>query len=64
MILFSKKSKVPTIYKALTGHFKDKMRFAFVASDKKDILANFNVEKFSTVIVLKSYNPEEDKIEE
>ena len=43
VILFSKKSKVPTIFKALTGYFKDRVRFAFIASDKKDLIQKYNV---------------------
>lgn len=33
VILFSKKSKVPSIYKALTNEFRDLIRFGFISSD-------------------------------
>lgn len=53
---------MPPIFKALTGVFKDRIRFGFVSSDKKELVESFNVEKFPTIIVLNSYDTKEEKI--
>ena len=60
--MFSKKSKVPPIFKSLTSEFKERLRFGFVSSDKKELVESYKVDKFPTVIVLKSYDNKEEKI--
>ena len=56
VILFSKKSKVAPIYKALTDEFRDLIRFGFISSDQNDLIKSFNVTKYPTVMVFKSYD--------
>lgn len=36
VILFSKKSKTPPIYKVLASEFRDRLRFGFVEADKSE----------------------------
>lgn len=55
VILFSSKTKTPPIYKALTAYFRDRLRFAFVQSDKKEVLSEFKEDigdKFPQILVL------------
>eukprot|EP00347_Sterkiella_histriomuscorum_P011459 403372372 len=71
VILFSNKTKTPPIYKALTTYFRDRVRFAFVQAENKDIVALYKEdgigEKFPSILVLKSFdidaNSTIDKIE-
>lgn len=54
--MFSKKSKVAAVYKALTNEFRDLIRFGFVSSDQEELTKQFNITKYPTVMVLKSYD--------
>ena len=55
VILFSKKTKTPPIYKALTNEFRNRLRFGFVAVDSAPgIVEKYNVTKFPSIIVLES----------
>lgn len=56
VILFSKKSKVPPIYKVLTNDFRDTIRFGFISSDKEDLVKQFDIDNFPTVLVFKTYD--------
>ena len=57
VILFSKKSKTPPIFKVLTNLFRERFRFGFVSSESQDVISEFNVTKYPTIITLKSYDP-------
>lgn len=39
VLLFSKKAKTPPIYKVLSSTFRDRIRFGFVSSENKDVVA-------------------------
>jgi hypothetical protein len=57
VILFSKKTKTPPIFKALTSEFKDRLRFGFVAVDTAPGLAEkYEITKFPSIIVLNSFD--------
>jgi len=38
VVLFSKKSKTPPIYKVLSSEFRDRLRFGFVEAEKSEDL--------------------------
>ena len=55
VILFSKKKSTPPIYKALTAYYKDKLRFAFVQNETKEVVSQYSDllgEKMPAVVVL------------
>jgi len=54
IILFSKRSKTPPIYKVLTADFKDKIRFGFVSGEAEEVIKKFSIESFPVIKVLKS----------
>ena len=58
MILFSKKTKTPPVYKALTSEFRDTLRFGFVSSERKDIIDEYFIEDYPKILVIKTYDPE------
>lgn len=57
VILFSKKSNTPPIFKVLTSLFRERFRFGFVSSDSKDVINEFNITNYPTIVTLKSYDP-------
>ena len=53
MILFSKKSKTPPVFKVLTSYFRDRFRFGFVSSEAApDVVSQFGVTDFPTILML------------
>ena len=56
--MFSKKTKTPPVYKALTSEFRDTLRFGFVSSDRTDIIEEYFIEDYPKILVVKSYDPE------
>lgn len=61
-MLFSKKTKVPPIYKVLTNEFRDLIRFWFISSDSEELVKKYKVEKFPTVLVIKSIDTDTKQI--
>ena len=52
--LFSSKQKVPPIYRALAAHYRNRVRFAFVAAEAQaaaELAENFGVKKWPTLII-------------
>ena len=60
VILFSKKGKTPPVYKVLTSAFRDRIRFGFVSSDSADVVNEFGVTEFPTILALKSFEPSDN----
>ena len=53
-LLFTDKPGVPLIYRALSSTFKNKLRFGIIRKDESDLVSNYNVKKFPTILVLKT----------
>ena len=52
--LFSSKQKVPPIYRALAAHYRNRVRFAFVAAEAQaaaELAEKFGVKKWPTLII-------------
>lgn len=59
VLLFSKKSKTPPIYKVLSSEFRDRIRFGFVEAEKSEELVRLfkdQVTEYPSIIVLQSFN--------
>ena len=50
MILFTDKKQTPSIYKAISKDWKDKVELGEVKSIEKDIAGKFGVSEFPTLI--------------
>ena len=53
-LLFTDKPGIPLMYRALSSSFKNKIRFGVVRKENTDLVQNYNVKKFPTVLVLKA----------
>jgi hypothetical protein len=67
VLLFSKKSKTPAVYKAISAYYRDRIRFGFVSSDTQEVLAQFpeipsEGATFPQVIVVKSYETDTQSV--
>lgn len=49
---FTEKKSTPTVIKALSKKFRDKLTFGEVRSDEKELVAKFGVKKFPTILAL------------
>lgn len=52
VLLFTDKKSTPVIYKALSKRFLDKLVFGEVRASDKDLLANFGISEFPSLVVL------------
>lgn len=53
-LLFTDKPGVPLMYRALSASFKNKIRFGIVRKDQQDLISQYQVKKFPTILVLKT----------
>ncbi len=53
-LLFTDKPGIPMIYRALSSSFKNKIRFGIVRKDQQELISQYQVKKFPTILVLKA----------
>ena len=49
---FTEKKSTPTVIKALSKKFRDKLTFGEIRQDEADLIRNFNIKKFPTILAL------------
>jgi hypothetical protein len=59
VLLFSKKSKIPPIYKVLSSEFREKLRFGFIEAEKsEELIRQFKdqVTEYPSILVFKTFD--------
>jgi len=49
---FTEKKSTPTVIKALSKKFRDKLTFGEIRQDEAELIKNFNIKKFPTILAL------------
>jgi thioredoxin-like negative regulator of GroEL len=49
---FTEKKSTPTVIKALSKKFRDKLTFGEIRQEEADLIRNFNIKKFPTILAL------------
>lgn len=57
VILFTEKTGIPTIYKALSNTLSETLDFGIVRSDQEAIVSKYSVRSFPTLLVIKGTDP-------
>lgn len=57
IVLFSDKTTVPTIFKALSVSFEKKMEFGMANPEDNEIVSKYKIKKFPTILVIRSNDP-------
>lgn len=52
VILFTNKKETPLLYRALTSEYRDRLEFADVNESVEEVIKEYNIEKFPTLIAL------------
>jgi len=52
---FTEKKSTPTVIKALSKKFRDKLTFGEIRQDEADLIRKFNIKKFPTILALTDF---------
>lgn len=61
VVLFSNKSKVPPMYRALSAAYRDRLLFGFVTSEDTEVVERAKITSFPALIVYQTYDPRTGK---